>query len=151
MTEEGKACRAMIEQALNRYQLPASESAIRLLCMIAAHESGGFTYSRQVKGPALSLFQMEPRTFRDLTTYCQRKRFSFSAELPCSPMRLVFDPPFAAAMGRAFLLRIPRALPQPDDIEGLAQYAKQYWNTRYGKATPDDYANAWQRYFGNEP
>ena len=138
----------MIEQALNHYQMPSSESSIRLLCMIAAHESGGFTYSRQVKGPALSLFQMEPRTFRDLISYCQRRHFSFASELPCSPMRLVFDPPFAAVMGRVFLLRIPRALPDPDDIEGLARYAKQYWNTKYGKATVSDYACAWQRYFG---
>ena len=119
MTEEGKACRKMIEQALKRYELASSESAIRLLCMIAAHESGGFLYSRQLVGPALSLFQMEPRTFRDLITYCSRRFPKLAAELPCSPMRLVFDPEFAAAMGRAFLWRIPAPLPEPDQIDAL--------------------------------
>ncbi|MCW7552137.1 hypothetical protein NX722_05650 [Endozoicomonas gorgoniicola] len=151
MTEEGKACRQMIEEALGRYGLPTSESAIRLLCMIAAHESGGFTYSKQVRGPALSLFQMEPRTFRDLVTYCQRRFPNLSDELPCSPMRLIFDPGFAAAMGRAFLLRIPEPLPDFDNIDALGQYAKTYWNTRYGKATPKNYSDAWRHYFGDSP
>lgn len=149
MSEEGKACRQMVEQALNHYELPASESAIRLLCMIAAHESGGFTYSRQLVGPALSLFQMEPRTFSDLVTYCKRRFPKLAAELPCSPMRLIFDPPFAAAMGRAFLLRIPAPLPEPEQIDALGQYAKTYWNTKYGKAKASDYSEAWRRYFEN--
>ena len=136
----------MVEQALGHYRLPASESAIRLLCMIAAHESGGFMFTRQVKGPALSLFQMEPRTFRGLVGYCRHKQY-LDGELPCSPYRLVFDSMFAAAMGRCFLLRIPEPLPDPDDIDGLARYAKTYWNTKYGKATVDDYARAWRKYF----
>ena len=148
MTEEGQACRAMIEQALNHYELPVSESAVRLLCMIAAHESGGFTYSRQLAGPAPSLLQMEPRTFRDLITYCQRRFPKLAEELPCSPMRLIFDPEFAAAMGRAFLLRIPA--PLPDQIDALGQYAKTYWNTKYGKAKPSDYSDAWRHYFGED-
>ena len=150
MTEEGKACREMVEQALNHYELPASESAIRLLCMIAAHESGGFTYSKQVRGPALSLFQMEPRTFIDLFKYCRRRCPKLAAEIPCSPKRLIFDPEFAAAMGRAFLLRIPEPLPEPKQIKALGQYAKTYWNTKYGKAKASDYSKAWQQYFGDE-
>ncbi len=147
MTKQGKACRAMIEKALAHYELPASESALRLLCMVAAHESGGFFYTRQVGGPALSLFQMEPRTFRDVLDYCLRKHNSLANELPCEAERLVFDPPFAAAMSRVFFMRFPEPLPPPADIPALAAYAKTYWNTEKGKATAGDYANAWGDYF----
>ena len=150
MTEEGQACRHMVERALAHYNMPVSESAIRLLCMIAAHESGGFTYTRQIAGPALSLFQMEPGTFNDLTSYCQRRFPVLASELPCSPVRLIFDPPFAAAMGRAYLWRIPAPLPDPEQIDALGQYAKTYWNTRYGKATADDYSTAWRHFFSED-
>lgn len=37
---------------------------VELLCMIAAHESMLGKYRKQIKGPALSLFQIEPRTHK---------------------------------------------------------------------------------------
>ena len=37
----------------------------------------------------------------------------------------------------------PEALPEEQDIEGLARYAKKYWNTDEGKATWEDYFNAY--------
>ena len=147
MTHEGQACRDMIELALSHYLLPDSESAIRLLCMVAAHESGDFTYVRQIGGPALSFFQMEPMTFQEIAEYCQRKQIQLADELPCTVWRLVFDPVFAAAMARVFFMRFPEPLPEPDDIEGLASYAKDYWNTELGKATESDYFEAWSRHY----
>ena len=146
MTAEGNACRLMIDEAMTRYKLPTSESAARLLCMIAGHESGGFCYVHQLGGPALGLFQMEPLTFQDVSEYCARKDY-LDGELPSIPSRLIFDAHFAAAMARVFFLRIPEPLPDPDHITALANYAKRYWNTWQGKATPDDYANAWRTHF----
>ena len=151
MTPEANACRLLIREALDHYQLPDTENAVRLLCMIAAHESDGFTYSRQLGGPALSLFQIEPRTFRDLCDYAQRKQLRLVDDLPCSPYRLIFDPRLAAGMARAFFLRFSEPIPPAMDIDGLATYAKHFWNTRYGKATPDDYATAWRTYFEKAP
>lgn len=147
MTPEGKACRHLITTALNDYSLPCTNNAVRLLEMIAAHESGGFTYQRQINGPALGLFQMEPRTFRDLCGYVRRKQLKLATEVPCSPYRLIFDPGFAAAMARAFFLRFPEPIPNMQDIAALSHYAKLYWNTVRGKATPEQYANAWREYF----
>ncbi len=147
MTPEGKVCHDLISQSLNDYQLPCTDNAVRLLDMIAAHESGGFIYTRQVGGPALGLFQMEPRTFRDLCDYVRRKGLSLAAEMPCSPYRLIFDAPFAAGMARAFFLRFHEPIPKLYDIDGLSRYAKQYWNTELGKATPEQYAKAWRTFF----
>ncbi len=131
--------------ALDYYRLPASESAIRLLCMISAHESGDFHYVQQLRGPALSLFQIEPATFTDLCHYAKKRHFSINIELPSSPWRLVFDQRFAAAMARIFFLRFNE--PIPDDLHAMADYAKQYWNTYLGKATAQQYFNAYSKHF----
>lgn len=58
-----------------------SPSAEKLLCMIAAHESGGFRHRRQLHGPALSLFQIEPMTFHDLTCRYLVRRSDLQARL----------------------------------------------------------------------
>lgn len=148
MSTGGDACRRYIELALLEHELPRSESAIRLLCMVAGHESGGFRYSRQIRGPALGLLQMEPDTFRDVSAYARRKGLLHRL-LPADPLDMVFSFTLAACMGRVFFLRIPRPLPGPDNIQALAKYAKQYWNTPLGKATADDYRKAWDSYFGD--
>ena len=147
MTPEGTACRRMVTGSLKHYRLPHTEAAIRLICMIGAHESGGFLYSQQVNGPALSFFQIEPVTFRGLCSYARQKQLWIARQLPCDPLRLVFDPRFAAAMSRVFFLRFPEPLPAEDDLNGLASYAKRYWNTRVGKACVEDYHQAWMKYF----
>ena len=144
MTNDGLGCQIMIEKALTHYNLPRSRSAVQLLCMIAAHESGGFRYLKQVGGSAVSLFQMEPITYHDVCGYCLKRDY-LKGEIPSPFERMVFDMPFSAAMARVFFLRIPEALPcKPKD---MAYYAKKYWNTYQGKATVDDYLNAWKFYY----
>ena len=144
MTPAGQQCRRMIVTALTHYGLPCSESALRLLCMIAAHESGGFTYSKQLRGPALSLFQIEPRTYRELIQYGKRK----GLKLPNGPPeQLIFDTHLSAALGRLFFMRFKEPLPDKDDVPGMAAYAKKRWNTRYGKATAEDYESAYREHF----
>lgn len=141
------AMRAMIEAVLNRYNLPASEAAIRLLLMIAAHESGGFMYTRQKRGPALGLFQMEPPTFEHVCDYIRRRAARF-AMLPSHypPERMITHPEYAAALARVYLLTKPEPLPAADDLPALASYAKRHWNTELGKATPEQYLDAYKHY-----
>ncbi len=146
MTTVGKLFRKCITRALVEYELPRSESAIRLLCMIAAHESGGFKYCRQISGPAIGLLQMEPATFDDVSDYARKKGYCLM-QLPTKPEEMIFDTQFAIAMARIFFLRKPELLPYEDDLMGLAQYAKKYWNTSEGKATPEVYLSAYQKYF----
>lgn len=147
----GDECQGMIRTALLTLDLPRSEAAVRLLCMTAAHESGQYRYSRQITGPAMGLFQMEPNTFYDVMKYINGRpdRFHvFLVDQHIKPEAMVFDFVFATAIARIFYLRIPKALPDPDDLRGLADYAKQYWNTALGKATADDYYEAYIRDYG---
>jgi len=140
--------RTTIEAALTRFNLPDSESAVRLLLMISAHESGGFMYCRQKGGPALGLFQMEPPTYAFCLEYLQR-----SGRFPALPVnypasRLVTDTVLAAGIARVYLYTVPEPLPDADDLQGLAAYAKKYWNTESGAATVDDYYNAYMTVWG---
>lgn len=131
--------RTAIERALARFQLPDSEAAVRLLLMIAAHESDGFLFCRQKGGPALGLFQMEQATYKAVLDYLQRsgKFPAISRSLPAE--RMLIDAEFAAAIARVYLYSFPEPLPDADDFAALASYAKKYWNTDAGKASAEKY------------
>lgn len=146
MKRLGLTIRTAIERALERFNLPQNESVVRLLLMIAAHESGGFTYCKQKGGPALGLFQMEPATFDFVMGYIKRTGKFPAVSLNTPLERLVIDVEFAAAMARVYLWTFPEPLPEPDDLEGLAQYAKKYWNTDQGAASAEKYLNDFKQH-----
>lgn len=151
MSEAGYQCREVIKKSLTWYELPDSESAIRLLCMIAAHESGDFHYIHQSGGPAVSIFQMEPGSYDDICGYIKDRQEDFPRlihDMPKPVDYMAFDPVYAAAVSRLYLLRITDPLPQPEDIDALAQYAKIWWNTELGAAQWTDYRDAWLRHYG---
>ncbi len=150
ISKTGHECRTLIQTALDYYQLPVSQSAIHLLEMIAAWESGDFRYVRQKHGPALGMMQMEPDTYLCVCSYLQShptKAPLLLDELPQQPEHLIFDPFFAVGMARLFFLRFPEPLPDSQQIEQLAHYAKKYWNTNQGKACWTNYHDAWIRHF----
>lgn len=146
MTRLGITVRTAIERALQRFNLPDTEAAVRLLLMIAAHESGGFHYCKQVRGPALGLFQMEPFTFRSTMTYLERTGKFPAVSRKLRAERMVVDVEFAAAIARVYLYQFAEPLPDADDFNGLANYAKKYWNTEAGKATPEKYLMDFREY-----
>lgn len=129
-----------------------TQAAINLILMIVAHESGLMTYSKQVRGPALGFTQMEPATFNWLVEWLGKTRphlldamGMFGPVGEHDPLMMVVSPQYAVAAARMNLLRFPERLPEADDLDGLARYAKKYWNTYKGKATEADYKNAYLR------
>ena len=128
-----------------------SPSAEELLLMTAAHESRLGQYTKQIKGPALGLYQMEPDTLK-----CNYKNWinyrSKEAKLihEISGVRgpdrgqLQFNPIYSTIHARLKYLRAPGALPPPSDVWALAEYSKDFFNTRLGDATPDDYFQAYK-------
>lgn len=135
--------RLIIRQSLVTYKLPCDASAVELLLMVAAHESGLFKYIQQINGPALGLFQMEPETHKEVLSYMKRNAPKFDDIKASPPERLVLDLRYSIAMARVFFMRFPEALPCATDSRGLAKYAKKYWNTDAGKATVFDYYSAY--------
>lgn len=140
-------------------QIPHSGEAEDLLLMTAAHESNLGQYLKQVNGPALGIYQMEPETLRDIQENFLQFRPSlmdtvedFLAPFGDSPeWDLVYNLAYATAAARVHYFRVPEALPKrvdhvlgeeffkEDYLWALAAYAKRFWNTPEGAATADDY------------
>jgi hypothetical protein len=139
--------------------LPTPERRIRLLLMTAAHESGGLNYVHQVRGPAKGIFQMEPATHDGLYSWVcnhvasERRNALLEHAIGRvgSAEQMVGNFYYAAAIAAFNYYSKPGAL--PGYANEMAEYAKRYWNTSAGKATPSDYENAYIRTFGylNEP
>lgn len=152
-----------------------SAAAERLLFVIAAHESGGFEHRKQVGGPALSLWQIEPQSFhsfcannlafrparcallrhflhRDyhhlaaITEDVTFAEWTGSAGALTLLKHLERDDHFACAFARLMLVSVPEPLPDVTDLDGLAAYAKQHWNTESGKASVGKYRHDGQLY-----
>lgn len=136
--------RETLEHMGTKYATP---SAVELLMMTCAHESRLGSYLKQVNGPALGLFQMEPDTLDDLwdnyINYHKDIEWHFDLyQAWDTPDELTWNHKFAIVAARLQYYRVTEALPgQPEE---LARYAKQYWNTDLGKAEASDYLEAYE-------
>lgn len=136
-----EAFAADVRSVLEQLQL-FSDAAQNLILLTAAHESGRFRYDRQQGGPALGLCQMEPATFHDLLDNGGGTRFCtpfLPAGRDLRDLDDLLDRRFAIAACRAQYRRFSEPLPAADNGPGLADYAKRYWNTHLGAATPEKY------------
>ena len=152
----------------------ATNRVAPLLLMTAAHESGGFRWRRQVNHQgrplreglgAYGLTQVEYLTVDYLLNEYLPQRPSLFERMK----RLMVDwglaswrdgPPAMAtvyqiiqkpegdilsyALGRVWYLTDPH--PIPEDVHGMAKYAKDVYNTHLGSATPTMYFNAYERF-----
>lgn len=140
--------------------IPYSETAVELLMMTAAHESHLGEYIAQVGGPALGIYQMEPATENDIHDNFLRYRRGLEVDIhgltsaalieDKDGVDLIYSLPYATAMARVHYFRVPEALPEgslqnEETIRKLAAYAKKYYNTGLGKATEEDYYEAYMR------
>lgn len=122
-----------------------SDNCVELLAMIAAHESIGGKYRRQVGGgPALGIFQIEPVTHNSI--------WDNSDSIKSRAMRLGIkedvgsletDDRYSIFVARHYLAQDVNPLPKT--IDEMAKYCKSYWN-RTGKATPQKYLNDYLRW-----
>lgn len=127
-----------------------SFAAEQMLMGTAAIESRFFLRRQYGNGPALGLFQMEPKTFLDLMGVLSRKEHSHLKEVVCSlagttriSANLLFkDDPFAAAMARVRYEVVPEPLPL--SVDGQAHYWKKYYNgnSKHGLSV-QDYIGRW--------
>lgn len=141
-----------------------SQNAITLLMLTAAVETHLGEYIYQLnKGPAVGIFQMEPRTEMDLWEYILRK-----PKLASMMKNFGYDPPwvlpqrglrshtraagdlvYQIIMARIYYWRVREPLPGSNPVKGvwnLAEYWKQHWNTPAGKGTAGQAVRAYQKY-----
>lgn len=121
-----------------------TDSAVNLVLGTAAQESGFGTYLVQRgKGPAIGAFQMEPATFR----WVQQKFENIYKTVKFRvPEAMEWDLRLAIIMCRLRYRVIAKPLPAADDIQGLAEYWKEFYNTKAGKGTVEEFITNYNRY-----
>ncbi len=138
MIDPGQFRRLVVRPTLEAMGL-WSEAAGRLLVGTAIVESN-LTYLTQLGGgPARGVYQIEPESMRDLGRHWLAFRPHWQDALdrfddPRHPdaEELVTDLAFATAVARLHYYRVPQALPDPENLAGLAQYWKDHFNTVAG-------------------
>ena len=136
-----------------------SEAAVNLLLGTCAQESAMGRYIAQIPKPiAKGIFQMEDATHDDIYQNYLKYNERLSAEVkylnglkgygdePPSPETMIHNLKYAAGMCRIHYVRVPKALPDKDDVLGLAEYWKEYYNTPLGAGTIDEFMENYQRY-----
>lgn len=151
----------IVRPSLNRLETRAkiqtTEMAERLLVLTCYAESLGGTYLKQVGGPALGIYQMEPFTHNDIwknfLTSTRMKdvrnalyltlgdaHFLYIQDvvLPFSDA-LIGNLEYATMMARIHYYRVPTSLPSASNAhsanEAVAQYWKDHYNTHLGAGT----------------
>ncbi len=141
----------VIIPALEKIELYSPEAVI-LMLGTACVESQCGEYLQQVpSGPALGIFQIEMATYEDLIKNYLDFRPDLKARvmaLYCEGMstkqNLTCNLLFQAAVCRLIYLRVSEKI--PNDLVGMANYWKKYYNTSKGKGTPEKFIEAYERY-----
>lgn len=124
-------------QEIGMYSVPATQ----LLMGTAAQESGLGTYLRQITGPALGAFQIEPFTFDWLCLkYSSRypelaKRYSEELE---------WDLRLGIIMCRMKYYSCPGII--PGNLVSQAHYWKKHYNTYLGSGKVEEYIANYKKY-----
>lgn len=115
-----------------------------LILGTAAQESHCGKWLEQMGGgPAVGIYQIEPRTYADvlenvLPVYEKRCGLG-KQQFPDNPEFLKFDLRLSTIIARLHYARFKEKLPSPHDLQGLARYYKKYWNTEEGKGTEEEF------------
>jgi hypothetical protein len=120
-----------------------SKAAERLLLGTALTESG-LTFLKQFgEGPALGVYQMEPNTEQDIWNNYLNYRDDLADKIRELKIgmntELIGNLYYATAMCRIHYLRVPKPLPDEEDIAAMSNYWKTYYNSGLGKGKSFDF------------
>jgi hypothetical protein len=133
-----------------------SQAAENLLIGTWFHEStiAGQTRLKQVRGPALGGYQMEPASHQDnWNNFLGFPKWralrgdvlalvppaGFNPEHKVLDSELIWNLPYATAMARIKYYRVPDPLPAADDLQGLAEYWDKHYNANPEHGFPADW------------
>ena len=144
----------VVAPTLKRFDM-WSESAEQLLIGTIMQESRAEYIQQLGGGPALGVYQMEPEThddiwrnYLDYRPQTQEALFSVmsceahdSAQIHGVPPadELISNLKYATLMCRLHYRRVPKPLPKANDINGLAEYWKEHYNTYKGAGSVSEF------------
>lgn len=129
-----------------------SPAAENLVLGTAAQESKLGEYIKQVRGPALGIFQMKPATHDDIKKWLKYMSYTEPRVLTTAGVEffnhrwLISNLIYAAIFCRLHYRRVPSALPAEDDVDGMARYWKLHYNTRLGKGKESEFIANYRKY-----
>tara|TARA_B100000809_G_C15009910_1_gene484579 strand:- start:536 stop:991 length:456 start_codon:yes stop_codon:yes gene_type:complete len=125
-----------------------SEDAASLVYRTGMAESS-YKHLRQVKGPAIGFFQVEPATIIDtVSNYVdyrpelRTKLWSLGWDDTKYEQRVLSSIALQAAFCRLKYRRDSKPLPKADDVMGQAKYWKRIYNSEHGKGTVEHFMRA---------
>lgn len=145
---------AVIKPVLLRVELYSPAAEVLLLGTAAAEGIiGNRSMLRQVGGPALGIYQMEPATHGWLVGWVLARSSRFTPLIEWVQKtggfheeRLVYDLAYMSVLCRLRYLVVPAPLPRADDLPGLAAYWKKHYNTSLGKGTVAGFLSKFRSY-----
>lgn len=137
----------------------SKESAFLLLCTAAIESDCGY-YIKQINGPAIGIWQMEPGTHDDIWLNCDALKYITLASMvralrlsnSANPENdLANSPMYACAMARLKYSMDPNPLPKLTgdnnaDSRSFYDYYKRVYNTELGASTFDKWAVALKKH-----
>ncbi len=122
------------------------------LCTAAIESNCGY-YIKQVGGPALGIWQMEPITYHDIWVNCDALGVNELGRLMISMsnrddddekrmMSLVSNPTYSCAMARLKYSMDVAPLPDSENIRAVYDYYKRIYNTPDGASTYEKFKQA---------
>ena len=126
-----------------------SKNAQMLLLSTAAIESKCGYYIKQINGPALGIWQMEPATHEDIWRNCDALQGDTGdIEVLTNPAfefdeDLIVSPTYACAMARLKYSMDTAPLPHYKDIAAIYREYKRIYNTHLGKSTYEKFEKAY--------
>lgn len=145
----------VVEPTLKEIPKGYSEESVLALMMIAAHESLRGHYLKQVNGPALGIYQMEPATYYSIwkfgdSIWENAVLLGFvtveqaAQKLVPKPENMIWNLKFATFMARQRLFMKPEKLPK--GMSNLSMYLKKHWNSVLGAAGDYSYMNDYKEW-----
>lgn len=142
----------VIRPALKITQL-WSPSAENLLLGTALVESGLKVIKQFQDGPAVSFYQIEPATYYDVIKYLgtRQKTIKDAILSACyletfpDASALIWNLRLATLIARAIYYRRREPLPESNDVVGMGQYWKDFFNVSQGKGTVQRYVEVWEK------
>ena len=146
----------VVKPALAALGLPGGLPMEKLVFGTACHESDGFRYIHQLgKGPALSLWQVEPATAKDALDRAPLRLAAVMTELAggtAFPNGIISQLPgnlyLGAAMCRLVYYMKPfnLAILEDGNIWALAACWKRFYNSPLGAGTEGQFIRNWDKY-----
>lgn len=144
----------IIKPTLEYFEMD-SMSAQQLMICTAAVESRLGRYLKQLKGPALGPYQCEPDThdghYKNWLNFRPELKAKFDVLASAKDYKLrkfeqCWSFGYATAIARLKYWRVDELLPEHGDIEGMAVYWKNHYNTGGGKGTVDEFIRVYHKY-----